>query len=57
MTGWTKRGRVTDMGHAVYATDRSNQRAPHECLFKDDEEVWTFDAVAEHGLPDFDELV
>jgi hypothetical protein len=55
--GWGKRGRVTDMGHAVYAADGSDQRASHECPFKDEEEVWAFDAVAEYGLPDFDELV
>lgn len=54
---WAKRGRVTNMGHAVYAADGSDQRAAHESPFKDEEEVWAFDAVAEYGLPDFEELV
>jgi hypothetical protein len=45
------------MGHASYALNGSDQTRPHECPFKDPEEVWAFDAVGEYGLPDFDEQV
>ena len=54
---WRETGRVTDMGHAVYAADGSDKTAPVECPFHDVEEVWAFDAVREYGLPDFDEQV
>jgi len=54
---WGERGRATDMGHAVYAADGSDRRAAAGCPFKDVQEVWAFDAVAEYGLPDFDEQV
>jgi hypothetical protein len=54
---WGNRGRATDMGHAVYAADGSDLRQPQECPFKTVEDVWAFDAVAEYGLPDFDEQV
>jgi hypothetical protein len=54
---WSRKGRVTDMGHASYAADGSDQRAPQRCPFQAEEEVWAFDAVEEYGLPDFDELV
>jgi len=54
---WQNRGRVTDMGHAVYAADGSDLRQPAECPFATVEEVWAFDAVKEYGLPDFDEQV
>ena len=54
---WGKRGRVTDMGHAVYASDGRDQRAMQVCPFKEPEEVWAFDAVKEYGLPDFDAQV
>ena len=54
---WAEAGRTTDMGHAVYAADGSDQRQARECPFKSLEEVWAFDAVAEYGLPDFDEQV
>jgi hypothetical protein len=54
---WDLRGRTTDMGHASYEADGSDQRRPTECPFKTAEEVWAFDPVAEYGLPDFDEQV
>ena len=54
---WPKAGRCTDMGHAAYAADASDMRAPVHCPFKSEEEVWAFDAVEEYGLPDFDEQV
>ncbi len=54
---WSKAGRTTDMGHAAYAYDGSDQRQPAHCPFRSVEEVWTFDAVAEYGLPDFAEQV
>jgi hypothetical protein len=50
---WGSRGRVTDMGHAVYAADGSDLRQPQECPFGTVEEVLAFDPVAEYGLPDF----
>lgn len=54
---WGKAGRITDMGHASYAADGSDQREPVVSPFISAEEVWAFDAVAEYGLPDFDEQV
>lgn len=54
---WAKTGRVTDMGHATYAADGSDQRESHQSPFASEQEVWAFDAVKEYGLPDFDELV
>lgn len=54
---WGARGRVTDMGHAVWLEDGSDYRLSGESPFKSAEEVLAFDAVAEYGLPDFDELV
>lgn len=54
---WAAFGRSTDMGHAEYAADGSDMRASRESPFKSAEEVWAFDAVAEYGLPDFDEQV
>lgn len=57
LVDWGKAGRVTDMGHAAYAADGGDQRASAESPFQTVEEVWEFDAVAEYGLPDFDEQV
>lgn len=54
---WGKTGRTTDMGHASYASDGSDQTSPKQCPFTDVEEVWAFDAVSEYGLPGFDEQV
>ncbi len=57
LVDWSKTGRTTDMGHASYAADSSDQRAPKESPFTSPEEVWAFDAVSEYGLPDFDAQV
>jgi len=54
---WSQRGRATDMGHAVYASDGGDQRIASASPFKEPEEVWAFDAVKEYGLPDFDAQV
>lgn len=54
---WLSRGRATNMGHAVYASDGSDMVQPKTCPFETLEEVWAFDAVAEYGLPDFAEQV
>ncbi len=54
---WGRYGRATDMGHAEYAPDGSDLRQPQVCPFKTVEDVWAFDAVAEYGLPDFNEQV
>jgi len=57
LVNWGKSGRVTDMGHASYAADASDQRCSAESPFKTMEEVWAFNAVDEYGLPDMDEQV
>lgn len=54
---WKDHGRVTDLGHAVYAADGSDQREPGRCPFEDVEEVYAFDPIREYGLPGHDELV
>ncbi|SHE66538.1 Uroporphyrinogen decarboxylase (URO-D) [Caldanaerobius fijiensis DSM 17918] len=54
---WAKFGRTTDMGHAEYAVDGSDKHDPAVCPFNSPEEVWSFDAVSEYGLPDFNEQV
>lgn len=54
---WSKAGRCTDMGHAVYAGDGSDQHESAACPFNDPEEVWAFDPVKEYGLTPFAELV
>ena len=52
---WGKFGRATDMGHAVYAADGSDMHTAIVSPYKNEEDVWAFDAIAEYGLPDFDE--
>lgn len=54
---WGKHGRSTDMGHASYASDSSDQTTVGECPFKTMEDVWEFDAVTEYGLPNRDEQI
>ena len=54
---WADAGRTTDMGHASYASDGSDQHGPGRCPFHTMEEVWEFDAVAEYGLPGLDEQI
>ena len=54
---WGKTGRCTDMGHAVYAADGSDQHPPAVCPFSEPEEVWAFDPVKEYGITPFDQLV
>jgi hypothetical protein len=54
---WGKEGRITDMGHAVYASDGSDQRAPAVCPFTDVEEIFEFDPIKEYGMPGHRELV
>lgn len=54
---WQERGRVTDMGHAVYTEDSRDLNENQNCPFEDLEQVLEFDAVKEYGLPDFQELV
>ena len=54
---WEKRGRSTDMGHAEYVEDASDYRAPKPSPFVTVEDVYAFDAAAEYGLPDFEDLV
>lgn len=54
---WSKAGRTTDMGHAAYAVDASDQRQDRPSPFTSEDEVWAFDAVEEYGLPEFSEQV
>lgn len=54
---WAKTGRITDMGHAEYATDGSDKRQPHACPFNTPQDIWAFDAVSEYGLPHFEDQV
>jgi hypothetical protein len=54
---WSQKGRTTDMGHAAYAVDASDQRQNKPSPFASEEEVWAFDAIEEYGLPDFDDQV
>lgn len=54
---WGAVGRVTDLGHAVYAADGSDQRPPTECPFHDVEEVYEFDPLREYGIPAHRDLV
>jgi len=54
---WGERGRVTDMGHAVYVEDGSDFRPLRASPFETTEDVLNFNAVAEYGLPDFEGLV
>lgn len=50
------RGRQTKMGHAVWSeTDRMDTET--FCPFKTEEDVYTFDPVAEYGIPDHDDTV
>lgn len=53
---WSK-GRITDLGHASYAVDGSDQHKPSECPFHDVEEVYAFDPAREYGVPTFTETV
>ena len=54
---WNKVGRCTDMGHAVYAGDGSDQRKAAASPFNSPEEVYEFDPLREYGLPSHRELV
>lgn len=54
---WNERGRVTDMGHAEFLENGIDRRDTTYCPFKDVEEVLSFDAVEEYGLPNMDELI
>ena len=55
--GWAQRGRTTDMGHAEFLEGGVDRRDPKPAPFRSVEEVLSFDAVEEYGLPDFDALV
>lgn len=57
LVDWAAAGRCTDMGHASYAADGSDQHAPATCPFKEPEEIWDFDPLKEYGITPFDQLV
>ncbi|MFH0796292.1 MAG: uroporphyrinogen decarboxylase family protein [Candidatus Omnitrophota bacterium] len=52
---WPDLGRITDMGHAVYMEGGTDFRDNLVCPFKTPEEVLSFDAAKEYGLPDIAE--
>lgn len=54
---WATKGRVTDMGHAEFLEGGIDRRDTVVCPFRDVEEVLSFDAVEEYGLPDESALV
>lgn len=54
---WSKRGRVTYMGHAVYVEGGTDFRETRPSPFTNVEDVLSFNAVREYGLPEFSELV
>jgi hypothetical protein len=54
---WGQRGRTTDMGHSDFVEGGTDRRQPKLSPFATVEEVLSFDAVAEYGLIDMDELV
>lgn len=54
---WEERGRVTDMGHSEFLEGGVDLRQPGTCPFASVEEALAFDAVAEYGLSDYEELV
>ncbi len=54
---WGQRGRVTDMGHAEFVEGGIDRRDPKPSPFTTIEDVLSFNAVREYGLPDFNDLV
>ncbi len=52
---WQELGRTTDMGHATYAEGGKDFRDTIVCPFQTPEEVLSFDAAEEYGLPDPEE--
>ncbi|OIN98038.1 hypothetical protein AUJ66_01700 [Candidatus Desantisbacteria bacterium CG1_02_38_46] len=54
-TPWQDLGRTTDMGHAVFLEGGTDFRNPCVCPFKTPQEVLSFDAAEEYGIPDIDE--
>lgn len=54
---WEERGRTTDMGHSEFLEGGVDLRQPAICPFATVEEALSFDAVAEYGLTDYQELV
>jgi len=53
---WATRGRITDLGHAVYNEDGSDFHASMPSPFTDVEQVLSFNAVDEYGLLNMQEL-
>jgi hypothetical protein len=52
----TSGGRYTDLGHAAYAGDGSDERKANICPFSEPEEVWEFDPAKEYGVPEHESL-
>jgi len=49
------KGRLTNMGHAVFAEGGTDYNSDIRCPFKTPEDVLNFDPVAEYGVPDINE--
>jgi len=49
------KGRLTNMGHAVFAEGGTDYNSDIQCPFKTPEDVLDFDPVKEYGVPDIDE--
>jgi hypothetical protein len=54
---WSSRGRTTSMGHAEFLEGGVDKNTNIACPFHDVEEVFSFDAVEEFGLPDMAGLI
>ncbi len=52
---WEEVGRITDMGHATYMEGGIDFKNKIVCPFKDVDEVLSFDAAKEYGIPDIEE--
>lgn len=55
MTGPSRKGRVTSMGHAIFQEDGSDYNPDVYCPFKGAQEVLSFEPIAEYGIPDIKE--
>jgi len=52
---WKELGRTTSMGHAVYAEGGTDYNNKLSCPFTTPDDVLTFDAAEEYGIPDIKE--
>ena len=57
LVDWARAGRTTDMGHAEFMEGGVDRRESMVSPFSDVEQVLTFDAAEEYGLPDMQDLI